>query len=71
MEIINLNLKRLCSDIIIGIGFSIEDFQKMITQTPGSFNWKVLWEQYSKLKGKHAKMILHCVTNEVEIEDET
>ena len=68
---INLNLKRLCSDIIIGIGFSIEDFQKMITQTPGSFNWKVLWEQYSKLKGKHAKMILHCVTNEVEIEDET
>ena len=68
---INLNLKRLCSDIIIGTGFSIEDFENMIKQTPGSFNWKSLWEQYSKLKNKHAKMIAHCVTNEIEFEDET
>ena len=67
---INLNLKRLCSDIIIGVGFSIEDFENMIKQTPGSFNWKTLWDQYSKLKGKHAKLIAHCITNAVEIEDE-
>jgi len=68
---INLNLKRLCSDIIIGVGFSPEDFQKMVTQTPGSFNWKNLWEQYSKLKGSHSKMILHCITNTVEFENES
>ena len=66
---INLNLKRLCSDIIIGTGFSIEDFENMIKQTPGSFNWKSLWEQYSKLKGKHAKLIAHCITNTVEFEE--
>ena len=66
---INLNLKRLCSDIIIGVGFSIEDFENMIKQTPGSFNWKTLWQQYSKLKGKHAKLIAHCITNNVEIEE--
>ena len=67
---INLNIKRLCSDIIIGKGFSIEDFENMIKQTPGSFNFKQLWLEYSSLKGKHSKMICHCVTNEVEIEDE-
>ena len=66
---INLNLKRLCSDIVIGVGFSIEDFENMVKQTPGSFNWKALWEQYSKLKGSHSKMILHCVTNTIEIEE--
>ena len=66
---INLNLKRLCSDIVIGVGFSIEDFENMVKQTPGSFNWKALWQQYSQLKGKHSKMILHCVANTVEIEE--
>ena len=69
-RLINLNLKRLCSDIIIGHGFSIEDFENMIKQTPGSFNWQSLWQQYSNLKGKHAKLITHCITNTIEIEDE-
>ena len=66
---INLNLKRLCSDIVIGVGFSIEDFENMVKQTPGSYNVKQLWQQYSQLKGKHSKMILHCVANTVEIEE--
>lgn len=67
---INLNLKRLCSDLVIGVGFSMEDFQKMIQQTPSSFNWKTLWDQYKSLKGRHSKLIIHCVTDTVEFEDE-
>ena len=66
---INLNLKRLCSDLIIGVGFSMEDFQKMIQQTPSGQNWKTLWEQYKDLPSKHSKMIIHCVSNEVEFEE--
>ena len=66
---INLNLKRLCSDIIIGVGFSIEDFQKMITQTPTGKNWKELWEQYKQLPDKHSKMIIHCVEGSIEFEN--
>ena len=66
---INLNLKRLCSDLIIGTGFSMEDFQKMIVQTPSGQNWKELWSRYKDLPSKHSKMIVHCVANDVEFED--
>ena len=66
---INLNLKRLCSDLIIGVGFSNEDFKNMITQTPTGQNWKQLWEQYKRLPSKHSKMIIHCVSNEIEFEE--
>lgn len=66
---INLNLKRLCSDIVIWKGFSEEDFQNMIKQTPSSQNWKVLWEQYKALDNSHSKMIVHCVTDNVEFEE--
>ena len=66
---INLNLKRLCSDIVIGVGFSMEDFQKMIQQTPSGQNWKQLWEQYKDLPNKHSKLIIHCVSNNVEFEE--
>ena len=66
---INLNLKRLCSDIVIGVGFSIEDFQHMIQQTPTGKNWKQLWEQYKDLPDKHSKMIIHCVSGDVEFDE--
>lgn len=61
---IQLNLKRLCTDVVIWKGYSMEDFQKMITQTPSSLNWKDLWGQYSQLQDKHSKLIIHCNTNE-------
>lgn len=65
---IQLNLKRLCTDIVIWKGFSEEDFKKMITQTPNSQNWETLWEQYKNLPSNHSKMILHCNTDKVEFE---
>ena len=66
---INLNLKRLCSDIVIGSGFSMEDFKKMVIQTPSSQNWRELWEQYKRLPDKHSKMIIHCVEGSIEFEN--
>ena len=67
---VQLNLKRLCTDIVIWKGFSEEDFKKMITQTPGNTSWQSLWSRYSNLTGKHAKMVVHCMTDEVEFEDD-
>ena len=65
---VQLNLKRLCTDIVIWKGFSMEDFQKMITQTPSSLDWKELWNEYSKLEDKHSKLIIHCNTNQYSFE---
>ena len=65
---VQLNLKRLCTDIVIWKGFSMEDFQKMLTQTPSSLDWKALWPEYSKLDDKHAKLIIHCNTNQYSID---
>ena len=62
---IQLNLKRLCTDIAVWAGFSMEDFQKMVTQTPCSQDWRVLWDRYKNLKDKHSKMVIHCTTDEV------
>ena len=65
---VQLNLKRLCTDIVIWKGFSMEDFQKMLTQTPSSLDWKDIWPEYSKLEDKHSKLIIHCNTNQYSIE---
>ena len=62
---VQLNLKRLCTDIIIWKGFSEEDFKKMITQTPNNQNWKDLWNIYKNLKDKHSNMVIHCNSDEV------
>ena len=66
---IQLNLKRLCTDIVIWKGYSMEDFKKMVTQTPNGQNWKSLWEEYNQLVDKHSKMIIHCITDEVVFEN--
>lgn len=62
---INLNFKRLCTDIVIWKGFSKEDFEKMIKQTPNDQNWENLWEQYKNLPDQHSHMILHIATSSV------
>ena len=64
---IHLNLKRLCTDIVIWSGYSIEDFQKMISQCPTSLLWKDLWPIYSRLPNKHSKLIIHTPCDQYEI----
>ena len=56
---VNLNFKRLCTDIVIWKGFSEEDFKNMLTQTPNDRNWKELWTEYSALPSPHSHLRLH------------
>ena len=56
---VHLNFKRLCTDILIWKGFSMEDFEAMIKQTPNQQNWKDLWEQYSAFQDPHDYIALH------------
>jgi len=56
---VNLNFKRLCTDIVIWKGFSEEDFKNMLTQTPNDRNWRELWTEYSSLPSPHSHLRLH------------
>ena len=63
---VHLNFKRLCTDILIWKGFSMEDFEAMIKQTPNQENWKTLWEQYGHFENPHDYMALHITAGVVE-----
>lgn len=62
---VNLNFKRLCTDIVVWKGFSEEDFKNMITQTPNDQNWRSLWSSYSSMESNHSKMTLHIASSTV------
>jgi hypothetical protein len=63
---VHLNFKRLCTDILIWKGFSMEDFEAMIKQTPNQENWKVLWEQYSQFQNPHDYVAIHITAGKID-----
>ena len=67
---VHLNFKRLCTDILIWKGFSMEDFESMIKQTPNQHNWKELWQQYSAFQDPHDYMALHITAGKIEFHTE-
>ena len=67
---VHLNFKRLCTDILIWKGFSMEDFEAMIKQTPNQSNWKDLWAQYSAFQDPHDYIALHITAGKVEFHTE-
>ena len=66
---VHLNFKRLCTDILIWKGFSMEDFEAMIKQTPNQVSWKELWEKYSQFDNPHDYIALHITAGMVEFHD--
>jgi hypothetical protein len=60
---VNLNFKRLCTDIIIYQGYSQEDFEKMIKQTPNGLEFEPLWEEYRKLTDPHSKLVVNITAH--------
>ena len=62
---INKNIKRLCTDIVIFQGYSLEDFQTMIEQSGATQNWHELWERYSRLSSPRSYMELHIIAGSV------
>ena len=63
---VHLNFKRLCTDILIWKGFSMEDFEAMIKQTPNQEDWKTLWETYSNFSDPHNYMALHITAGKID-----
>ena len=61
-----LNLKRLCTDFVIFQGYSMEDFQTMVTQSGATQPWTELWEKYKELISPRSYMRLHIVAGSVE-----
>jgi len=66
---VNLNFKRLCTDIVIWKGFSEEDFKNMLTQTPNDRNWRELWPQYSSLPSPHSHLNIHINASAISFEE--
>lgn len=63
---INLNLKRLCTDFIIFAGYSRDDFETMMKQTPTNVGVDTAWEEYSALPDKHSYMVINTTANSLE-----
>ncbi len=62
---VNLNYKRLCTDIVIWKGYSEDDFKSMVKQTPNDQSWRELWERYKGLTDAHSNMSLHITANSI------
>ena len=62
---VHKNFKRLCTDILIWKGFSMEDFESMIKETPTQENWKTLWESYSNFQDPHDFMAIHITAGKI------
>lgn len=68
LRFVHLNAKRLATDVICYSGFSREDFETMLTQTPNNLNKKAVTNQYLQLKGQHDRFILNITANKYHFE---
>jgi hypothetical protein len=60
---INLNIRRLATDVIIFSKFSEADFLKALQQFPNTMNAKEALEQYKQLDGAHARLVMNLVAD--------
>ncbi len=68
LRFVHLNAKRLATDVICYAGFSQEDFESLLHQTPNSLDVKSTTEKYLKLKNIHDKFILNITANKYHFE---
>jgi hypothetical protein len=60
------DIKRNLSDLVLFTGISEEDFTYLIRESSASkFNYKRLWEVYSKIKDKHTFIGLHISADKI------
>jgi hypothetical protein len=60
------DIKRILNDLIVFPGLGEEDFIKLIRETPASrFNYKTLWNMYSKIKRKKTMFRMHIDADRV------
>lgn len=66
---IQLNIKRMATDVLIYAGFSAEDFKKILQQTNNNLDVNKTISIYKALKDIHSKFIMHIVANEYYFDD--
>ena len=68
IRFVHLNAKRLATDVICYSGYSREDFESLLTQTPNDLDKKIVTEQYLKLKNIHSKFIMNITAGKYTFE---
>ena len=59
LKFVNLNLKRMATDLIMYAGFSKEDFETMLAQTPNNLDKKKVTNEYLAHQDIHDRFIMN------------
>lgn len=68
LKFVNLNLKRMATDMIMYSGFSKEDFETMLKQTPNSLDQKRTTAEYLSHHDIHDRFVLNITANQYAFE---
>ena len=68
LRFIHLNAKRLATDVICYAGYSKEDFESLLTQTPNDLDKKSVTKKYLELKDPHSKFVMNITAGKYSFE---
>ena len=68
IRFVHLNAKRLATDVICYAGYSKEDFEALLTQTPNDLDKKSITRKYLQLKDPHSKFIMNITAGKYTFE---
>lgn len=68
LKFVNLNVKRMATDLIMYAGFSKEDFECMLSQTPNSLDKKKVTQEYLSHHNIHDRFIMNITANKYHFE---
>ena len=68
LRFVHLNVKRLATDIIMYSGFSRNDFESMLNQTPNNLETKSITNEYLHHTDIHDRFVLNITANEYKFE---
>lgn len=68
LRFVHLNVKRLATDIIMYSGFSRNDFESMLKQTPNNLETKSITNEYLQHTDLHDRFVLNITANEYKFE---
>lgn len=65
---VSKNVKRLATDVIVYAGFSKEDCEAILEQTPNNLDKKIITSKYLALPNIHDRMVLNIAANSMHFE---
>lgn len=68
IRFVHLNAKRLATDVICYAGYSREDFEALLAQTPNDLDKKSITRKYLELKDPHSKFIMNITAGKYSFE---